>query len=75
MSIASESSVGVVRESVGNLASTFRRMRDERWESGCGCCFWGRGDTHLAGLVGNRIAETNAHEEHGTAVTPPRSDG
>jgi len=29
----------------------------------------------ISELVGNRIAETNAHEEHGTAVTPPRPDG
>ena len=24
-------------------------VRDERWESGWGCYFWGRSDTHLAG--------------------------
>jgi hypothetical protein len=35
--------------SVWNLASTLRRMRDARWESGFGCCFWGRNDTCLAG--------------------------
>jgi len=50
VSLRSESSLGLpCWMSVRNLASTFRRMRDERWESGWGCCFWGRSDTHLAG--------------------------
>ena len=50
MSLRSDLSLGVLfRDVVRNLASTLRRMRDEQWESGWGCYFWGRNDTHLAG--------------------------
>jgi hypothetical protein len=37
-------------------------VRDERRVGGCGCCFWGRSDTHLAGDGASLVTDAHAGE-------------